>query len=185
MSYHTLFLLLFIAVWIIRANIGKNVNKKVKLALTVLAIFFLIIPFLPRLFFGKWNAISLLNDKEISQIRLGPSLPNWKVNLVGSDLVISDKQQIDTITQLLRKVDVYFPSHPIRVWETKMFLITTTRDTVEMKINNTNNNGTSIETPSNEWRLDTLGCYLEKLTKYQQPVYSDTVKPEPVNVGSQ
>lgn len=188
MSYHTLFTLLFIAVWIIRTWIGKEVSKKVKLALNVLAISFLIIPFLPRQIFGKWNAISLLNNKEISQIRLQLTEPNWKANLVGHDLFILNKQQIDTITWLLRKVDIYSPSSRMtRVWGTKMILITTTRDTFEMQIHKTTDeyNGTYIETPSNEWRSDTLGNYLEKLTQYHQPVYSDTVKPEPENIGSQ
>jgi len=184
MSYQTVFLLLFIAIWIIRTSAGKYVSKKVKMALTVLAIFFLVVPFLPRLFFGKWNAISNLDNKEILEIRLQPTEPSWKVNLVGRDQIISDKPQIDTIIQLLRKVDVYFPSHPIRVWGTRMILVTTTKDTFEIKINKTTNeyNGTYIETPSNEWRQDSIGRYLEKVTKYYQPVYSDTAKPEPVYI---
>jgi hypothetical protein len=101
-------------------------------------------------------------------------LPDWKVNLVGRDFIISTKPQIDTITQLLRKVNVYFPSHPMGIWQTKMILITTTRDTFEIEIEKTSNNGTTLETPTNKWRKDELGSYLEQVTKYRQPMYSDT-----------
>lgn len=66
--------------------------------------------------------MSKLDVKIISEIHLQPSLPDWKVNLVGRDFVISSKPQIDAITQLLRNANVYFPNHPMRIWETKMIL---------------------------------------------------------------
>lgn len=140
-------------------------------------IFFLPI-FLSRELFGRRNSIPELDGKVISEIHLQPSLPNWKVNLVSRDLVVSGKQQIDTITQLLRKTMSYTPNHPIRVWETNMLLITTANDTFKIKVRKTTNdyNGTYIETTTNQWRIDEIGDYLEKLTKYRQPVYSDTAK---------
>lgn len=90
--------------------------------------------------------------------------------------MISGRQQIDTVVQLLRKAEVYSVNHPSRVWETKMILITTAGDTLTIQVNQTDNeyNGTTFETSSSMWRKDELGSYLEKLTKYRQPVYSDT-----------
>lgn len=175
---------IFIAIFIFLSIAGKKLNKKVKSGLKVLAISVFFLPnLLPRQFFGRWNSISNLNGKITSEIHLQPSLPNWKVNLVGKDFIISDKQQIDTITQLLRKTHIYIPVHPSRVWETKMIFITTTKDTFEIQINKTDNdyNGTYIETPTNEWRQDEIGRYLEKVTQYHQPVYGDTATPEPVS----
>jgi hypothetical protein len=131
---------------------------------------------MPRQIFGRWNAISRLNDKVVAAIHLQPSLPDWKVNLTGRDFIISNRQQIDTIMQLLRTAEVYSASHPTRVWETKMILLTTSGDTFKIQVNKNNYeyNGTSFETPSGSWRKDEMGKYLEKLTMYQQPVYSDT-----------
>ncbi len=175
MNYQNVLFFLFFATFSFLAIAGKKLNKKIKWRLTALAIFFLFLPqFLPRQFFGRWNSISKLDDKVISEIHLQPSLPDWKVNLVGRDFIISTKPQIDTITQLLRKVNVYSPTHPMRIWETKMILITTTRDTFEIEINKTSNNGTTLETPTNEWRKDEVGSYLEQITKHRLPMYSDT-----------
>lgn len=182
MNYQNIQFFIFGAIVIFLSIAGKKLNKKLNTGLVALAIIILFLPsFLPRQFFGRWNAISDLDGKVISEIRLQPSLPNWKVNLVGRDFIISDKQQIDTITQFLRKTHVFFPNHPSREWETKMIFKTTTNDRFEMQINKTDNNGTYLETPTNEWRKDEIGSYLEKVTKYHQPVYSDTATPEPEN----
>jgi hypothetical protein len=179
MSYQIIPLFLFIAIGVFLSIAGKKLNKKVNWTLTALGIIiFFLLPFLPRQLFGRWNSISRLDGKVISEIHLLPSEPNWKVNLVGNVFILSDKKQIDTITQLLRKTTLYFPSHPIRIWETKMIFITASKDTFEIEINKTNNdyNGTVIQTQSNECRKDEIGSYLEKVTKYRQPVYSDTAR---------
>jgi hypothetical protein len=150
-----------------------------RIALVVFAIMIFFLPiFLPRELFGRRNSIPELDGKVVSEIHLQPSLPNWKVNLVSRDFVISGKQQIDIITQLLRKTKSYTPSHPIRVWETNMLLLTTANDTFKINVIKTTNdyNGTYIQTTTNQWRIDEIGDYLEKLTKYRQPVYSDTAK---------
>ncbi len=123
---------------------------------------------------GSWNAIAALKDKEITEIQLQPSTPNWKVNLVGKDIHLSGKKDIERIAQLLHKVEIYTPSHPVRIWETKMILITSTRDTLEMKIQQTVDDGTVVYMSSTAWVRDELGTYLEKLTRYSAPVYSDT-----------
>jgi|GEM_PF-1169156 len=123
---------------------------------------------------GTWNAIEVLKDKEIIEIQLQPSAPNWKVNLVGRNIRLSDKKDKERITQLLQKVMTYSPSHPIRIWETKMTLITSTQDTLVMIVHQTVDDGTVVYMPSAEWASEELGTYLEKITRYTSPVYSDT-----------
>lgn len=175
MNYLKIHFFLFFAVMIFLTIAGKRLNKKVERNILVMAILFLFLPiYLPRQIFGRWNSMSNLDDKVISEIHLQPSLPDWKVNLVGRDLIISSKPQIDTITRLLRNANVYFPSHPMRIWETKMILISTTRDTFEIEVHKTSNDGTTFETPTNRWRKDELAGYLEQITEHRQPVYSDT-----------
>ena len=179
MNYYPLIWLLYIAILIICYIVDKrNKKKNIKINLVFAALLVIIFSlcFMPRQIFGRWNSISRLNGKVVAAIHLQPSLPDWKVNLTGRDFIISDRQQIDTIVELLRMAEVYSASHPIRVWETKMILITTSRDTLEIRVNKTNNeyNGTEFETPSGNWRKDEIGRYLERLTKYQQPAYSDT-----------
>lgn len=175
MNYLNVQFFLVAAVVVFLAIAGKRLNKKVERNIMVMAILFFFLPnYLPRQIFGRWNSMSALDDKVISEIRLQPSSPDWKVNLVGGDFIISDKQQIDTITQFLKHANVYFPSHPMRIWETKMMLITTTRDTFEIEVHKTSNNGTTFETPTNRWRKDEMAAYLEQITKHREPVYSDT-----------
>jgi hypothetical protein len=105
---------------------------------------------------------------------LRPSEPNWKVNFVGKDFFLFERKQIDTIVHLLQKVEIYSQSHPIRIWETKMIIYSSNQDSFEIEINQTENNGTVIYTPTNEWRKDEIGNYLKRLTYYKKPVYSDT-----------
>lgn len=179
MNYYPLLWLLYIAILIachIVDRRNKKRNIKINLAFVALLVIIFSLSFTPRQIFGRWNSISRLNGKVISAIHLQPSLPDWKANLTGKDFIISDKQQIDTIVQLLRKAEVYSINHPTGVWETKMKLITTSGDTFEIQVNKSDNeyNGTYFETPSSRWRKDEMGGYLEKLTKYQQPVFSDT-----------
>ena len=55
-----------------------------------------------------------------------------------------------------------------------MIIYNSDQDSLEIEIDQTENNGTVIYTSTNEWRKDALGKYLEKLTVYKKPVYSDT-----------
>ena len=174
MTYHTVIWFLFGALLITSAVVRKWKNKKLNVTLGALMALMFIGQFLPRQIWGKWNAISKLEGKNISQILLRPSEPNWKVNLTDKDFTISNQKQIDTIIDLLQNVEVYFPGHPSRIWETKMIFISLQKDTFEIEINQTENNGTVIYTASNEWRKDAIGPYLEKIMSYRIPVYSDT-----------
>ena len=174
MRYGVVLWLIGIALFVAASIIPKR-KRKIRGAFLIAApILFLGPWYVPRQLFGKWNSISVLNGKPIAEIQLTPSNPNWKVNLVGSAFVIRNKIQIDSISKLLMRSQVYFPNHPSTIWESKMKLITSTRDTLEIEINQTTNNGSTIETPTNEWRNDDIGSYLEKITNYKLPVYSDT-----------
>ena len=42
------------------------------------------------------------------------------------------------------------------------------------KLNELSYNGSVIYTSTNEWRKDEIGSYLERVTQYNKPVYSDT-----------
>ena len=124
--------------------------------------------FLPTSIFGKWNAIKKLQGKEITTIVLQPSLPGWEVNLTDSTVVISGKNQIDSISNLLHNTEVYFANRYSRIWETTMFLVTKENDSLLLKIEKTENE-TDITTPGNKFKNYTLGAYLEKLTGYKAP----------------
>ena len=174
MTYHTVLWFLFGALLITSSIVRKWKNKKLNITLGVLMVLIFIGQFLPRQLWGKWNSISKLEGKNISKIVLRPSEPDWKVNLTGTDFPISNQKQIDTIIDLLQNVEVYFPGHPSRIWETKMIFVSLQNDSLEINIHQTENNGTVIYTPSNEWRKDAIGPYLEKIISYSKPVYSDT-----------
>jgi hypothetical protein len=175
MSYQTVLWILFGALLITFLIVRKKKNKRLNTTLWSLVILvFIGQTFLPRQLFGEWNSISKFDDKKIIKILLQPSEPNWKINLVGKNFIISDNNQIDTLTSLLKKVEVYFPGHPSRIWETKMIIVSSDKDSFEIEINKTSNNGSVIYTKTNEWRKDEIGNYLEKITNYSKPIYSDT-----------
>ena len=175
MSYQIVLWLLFGLLLITFSIVRKKGNKRLNVtlwALMLLILFGQII--LPRQLFGKWNSISKIDNKNITEILLQPSEPNWEVNLASKNFIITNKNQIDTIINLLQNVEAYFPGHPSRIWETKMIFVSLQKDSFGIKIHQTENNGTVIYTPSNEWRKDKMGPYLEKIISYRKPVYSDT-----------
>ena len=175
MSYHIILWLLFVVLLITFSIVKKRKNKRLNVILWASMLIILAGQiFLPRQLFGKWNSISKIGNKNITEILLQPSEPNWEVNLTGKDFVIYNKKQIDTIINFLQNAEVFFPEHPSRIWETKMIFVSLQKDTFEIKIHQTENNGTVIYSPSNEWRKDAIGTYLEKIISYRKPVYSDT-----------
>ncbi|AEV99489.1 hypothetical protein A4D02_26985 [Niastella koreensis] len=179
MNYYLLVWVLYLAILIYCYRIDKRIKKRPftrRFTFIALVLILFSFSFMPRKIFGTWNSISRLNGKVIAAIHLQPALPDWKVNLTGRDYTITDSKQIDTIVQLLKKAEVYSPSHPSNVWETKMILVAADGESFEILVNKTGNNynGTYFITPSSHWRKDEIGSYLEKLTGFQQPVYSDT-----------
>jgi len=167
--------MVFVILLIISFVTRKRGKKGLSACIFSLAIIIWFGPFLlKRQIFGTWNAISFLGDAPVTRIVLRPSVPNWEVNLTGHDFSIVDKPQIDSLIHLLQKVEVYFPGHPMRIWETRMIITTAQKDSLEIKIRSTKNNGTDIYTGRNEWRKDSLGSYLEEITSYDHPVYADT-----------
>ena len=177
MIYQMFFLLLFIFVLIVYSAVKKGGTEKLNRILisAVLIICFGQI-FFPRQIFGRWNSISKLDGKEVNKIILSPSSPDWQVNLVGKDFIISEKQQLDTLIYMLQKVEFYSPSHPTRTWETNLTMYCSDHDSLIIKIHQTDNTGTVIYTPTSDWRKDDIGSYLEKLTLYKTPVYGDKSK---------
>lgn len=174
MSYQTLLWLLFVILFITLSIVRKWRNKKLNISIIALLVLIFIGQFLPRQLLGKWNAISNVEAKNITEIHLQPSEPNWQVNLTSKDFIISDKKQIETIINLLQSTEIYFPTHPSRIWETKMIFISAEKENFQIEINQTENNGTVIYTPTNKWRKDAIGDYLVKMVSYIKPVYSDT-----------
>jgi hypothetical protein len=156
---------LFIILYLVSKK-GTVLSK----VLFVLAIFaFLGSFYLPGVIFGTWNSIKSLKGKEVHNIFLQPSIPDWPANLTDSLTVISDTSQIAYILDLLKKTEAYFPNHPIPIWETNMILITKENDSLSLRISKTENNGTVIYSPDNELRKDELGSYLEKVTNFSKP----------------
>ena len=152
---------------LIFSKLGKNKAKNIVIVLFILNF---IAPMLfPRQVFGKWDAIQQLKGKEITTILLKPSEPGWEVNLTDSCFIITNKNQIDTIVNLLRHCDVFIANHPARKWETEMVLVTGDQETLSLQIQMTDNNGTDIYGPAGEFRQDVLKGVLESITKYSTP----------------
>lgn len=150
---------------------GIKRNYKRRLFLMGICAWVICIPlFFPRKWWGVWDATKDLKGKPISRILLLPSTPDWDVNLTDTVTLISDTGEIHEILGLLRKTDVYIPGHPLRIWETKLIFVTSGNDSIPFKIQRTENNGTDIYAPNDEWRKDELGPYLEKIVKYRGPV---------------
>jgi hypothetical protein len=173
MKYSLIFWLIWIGLMLFLILSPKKWINLKKAIIIIMLVAFLAPIILPRQVFGKWNSISKLKGKSVAKILLEPSAPNWQVNLIGTVKTISNKEEIDSLINWLQNTDVYFPSHPSRIWETKMLIISSDQDTVEIKIEETENNGTDIYTSTNEWRKDQIGRYLQKITSYKLPVYSD------------
>lgn len=106
-----------------------------------------------------------LNDyfNELQQI-------DWEVNLTDSPELINDTNKINKIMGYLRKTEAYFPSHPRRIWETELIFITTGNDSISFNIQKTDNNGTVIYSPDNEWRKDEIAEYLEGIVNFSKPL---------------
>jgi hypothetical protein len=151
------------------------VKKKHKASKFLLALALLIIfcpMFLPRQFFGKWDSVKMLKNKNISKIILKPSLPEWEVNLTDSIIIVSDKNKINYILNLLKNTDVYFPGHSPTIWETKAILVIENNDSIFLKIQKSANQGTAIYESLNVFRNDELSEYLEKITNFTAPHFS-------------
>ena len=112
----------------------------------------------------------MLRGKEISKILLRPSEPGWEVNLTDSPVLINDSNKINKIMGYLRKTEAYFPSHPSRIWETKLIFITTGNDSISFQIEKTVNNGTVIYSPDNQWRKGEIAEYLERIVNFSKPL---------------
>ncbi len=147
---------------------SKARNKRILILAAGLILFAPLI--LPRQLWGKWDSIKMLRGKEISKILLRPSEPDWEVNLTDSPVLINDSNKINKIIDYLRKTEVYFPNHPRRIWETELIFITTANDSISFNIQKTDNNGTVIYSPDDQWRKDEIAEYLERIVNFSKPL---------------
>jgi hypothetical protein len=167
MSYNKLIFLIW-AILLFFFILTKARNKRI---LILAAGLLLLIPlFLPRQLWGKWDSIKMLKGKKIRKILLLPSEPDWEVNLTDSPELIKVSNKINKIMDYLRKTEVYFPNHPRRIWETELIFITTGNDSIYLKIQKTDNNGTVIYTSDNQWRKDEIAEYLERIVEFSKPL---------------
>ncbi len=120
--------------------------------------------------FGKQNATKGLEEKDVTNIILRPSQPEFEVNLIDSPASVFSKDQIDKILNLLSNTEIFFPNHPNREWETEIIFVTKNRDSLKLEIDKTENNGTIIYAKNNTFRKDELGTYLEKIVNFKKPV---------------
>lgn len=157
-----LFLMLFFFI--------ERKEKKISRYFFIVAIVVLFAPlYLPRKIFGKWNSLEPLGGKVIKKIILAPSQPEWNVNLTDSSVTILNKTEIDKISNLLKETEVFYPNHPLRVWETSMIFIAEDNDSLILKIEKTENNGVVIFSQNKKYRKDELAKYLENLTMFTSP----------------
>jgi hypothetical protein len=169
MNHYPIFAFFALAIIILAAIFVVKV--KYKRVLLLLSSWLLFVPFfLPRQWWGQQDATQMLKGNKISKICLLPSTPEWEVNLTDSPNVISDTNTINQLLDYLRKTEVYFPGHPMRIWETKLIFITTANDSISFNIQRTKNNGTDIYTPGDQWRKDEMGPYLERIVNYHHPL---------------
>ncbi|HEY6901163.1 MAG TPA: hypothetical protein VI233_10990, partial [Puia sp.] len=158
-------------IWVVFFMAFIFVSRRKKRFLFIGIVLILFVPlFLPRQVWGKWDSISMLNGKQISKVLLKPSEPGWDVNLTDSLEVIVDSNQINQLMGYLRKTELYFPNHPRRIWETKLIFVTKEKDSISFQIQKTENNGTVIYSPNNQWRKDEIAEYLERIVNFSRPV---------------
>lgn len=151
----------------------KKRKNKFYLILPLLAIVFLFGSyFLPISFLGKWNAIKELNNKEIKFLILQPSQPHWEVNLVDSEVTVINKSQIEYLSKLLQNVEVYFPNHPVRIWETRLIFVTADNDSLPLKIEKIEKNEAVIYTQHGKFKRNDLAEFLEEVVKFNKPAKS-------------
>lgn len=157
-------------VLLVAVRLTKKKHNKISRGLYFLVIAFILGPiFLPGWIFGKWNVVKSLGEKPVSYIMFTPSEPGWEVNLTDTPVKVVNKEQVDHILSSLQHIEHYSPSHPMRIWETKMVLFTNSHDSLVLEVNRTENNGTLIYTPGNSFRKDELGQYLEQITNFKRP----------------
>ncbi|MEO6229354.1 MAG: hypothetical protein ABJB11_21405 [Ferruginibacter sp.] len=157
--------ILILALFFIKKERKKTYGRVFGAAIFFIIGYLWIFPFLPREIFGEWNSIKKLKNKQIVQIILQPSLPGWKVNLTDTIINIYDKGRIEAISNLLGKSQIYFTNRYSEVWETTIILVSNSNDSLSLKIEKTTNE-TEI---NNEFRNDSLGKYLEKITGFLSP----------------
>ena len=150
----------------------RKKNRRISSFFFILFFVLIIFRFLPGIFNIHYNAISKFKYKKIKCIKLIPSEPNWKVNLTDSPVIVMEQNNIDTIANLLRNVSSYYPSHPTRIWETQMILFWDSSDSIITLINQTDDEGTSININGSVYENSKLGAFLEVLTNYKTPNYS-------------
>jgi hypothetical protein len=165
-DHATLLAILVLAILSRVVKKNKKLSKKIYILLIVVVLLFM---YLPRKIFGKWNAVSMLDGKQIERIILRPSSPGWEVNLTDSVLIITDRSQIDSIHTLLKGSYVYSAMHPSLVWETDMVFVLANKDSVVINIEKSSNDGTIINNGTNNWQKNEVGDYLEKITSYSHP----------------
>jgi hypothetical protein len=165
-----------IALWIFGAlllvaqSVIRKRNKQVSRVLFFFAIaVFIGSIFMPRWLLGKWNIVKMLEEKKVNIIVLVPSEPRYDANLTDRPISVLKKDQQGQIINLLKKTELFFPSHPMRSWETKMVFYTIDNDSLVLEVNKTINNGTLIYTKGDVYRKDDLGEYLEKITNFKEP----------------
>jgi len=172
MSFDKWFFLLGILFLIVFFLIRRK-EKKISKVLFAFAIIILFAPlYLPRQILGKWDSVKTLKGKVVRSILLQPSQPEWQVNLTDSSINVFNKYEIYHIIDLLQKTEIYYPNHPTRIWETKMIFITTDGDSLTLKIEKTENNGTVIYSRDKKFRKDELAKFLEKITNFTSPHFS-------------
>lgn len=167
MNYNK-FIFLTWAILFVLFILSKARNARILFLATGLLLFAPL--FLPRQLWGKWDSIKMLRGKQISKILLRPSEPDWEVNLTDTLKAINDSNKINQLMDYLRKTDAYFPNHPRRIWETELIFITTGNDSISFNIEKTDNNGTVIYSPDNQWRNDEIAEYLERIANFSKPL---------------
>ena len=121
---------------------------------------------LPEKFFGKWNSINNLENKQINLIILRPSSPGLALNLTNSSFRISNKIQIKYILDHLKSTYLYFPSHKDRIWETYMILRSSLNDSLLIKIEKLSDGRVLINNSNNRYTREGIGNYLESIVKF-------------------
>src|SRR6201986_3931018 len=101
---------------------------------------------LPRRIFGKRNVVKKLEGKQVGSMVLIPSEPGYAVNLTDNIISGFSEEERGHILSLLKQVEIYFPNHPMRDWETDVLFVTKDNDSLVVRVEKTSNNGTVIYT---------------------------------------
>lgn len=175
--------ILLLVTFLKKLKVNLKEQNKLKVIINVTALSMLLMILFGIIYYTAYckeekqqiELIKSLNYDKVKSIEFFKSLPNWKVNLVDTKIIIDDKNKIKKILSYLKFSESFFinDKHD-REWETYMQLNLINNSSITIKIYKLTNKNTLIYLMKDgysigEFENAQLGEFLEMLTYYNEP----------------